>query len=227
MFDMFVEITQLKPLLIPHNISHVLRISNNMSSSPTNTSNKPLKTTITDSKQPLIKINNNTSTDHIKSKSIPTIRKPSSSSLNAYAPAYLSMTPTRLESIDEHTVLSIGSETIEDNNQYGLVDYDECNKCSYDDYQSLDSEDITPFQVIDKLFAKYYQTHNRKYYFNDFQIGRFMGYVIYEQLCDIIDIPLGDSLSDNCRYRDCVYHGFDDNFPMNKVCFLFVAAIAS
>eukprot|EP01084_Bolivina_argentea_P211681 360032_1 len=81
-----------------------------------------------------------------------------------------------------------------------------------------DSEQIATFYRIDKLIGQYYKRCGINDYFNEYtQYGRFMQYIIDEELDDD-DIKLEDELNDDTMPSQCVYTEFDmHNFPINNV----------
>ena len=114
--------------------------------------------------------------------------------------------PSSMDDTSSEFKVSMDGFIYDDASQQKLITMNICG---------CEPETIAIFMAIDILLAVYYKRFDRKYYFNDHEVGRFMGYAIYEELLDY-DILIKDSLDEQCGYMDCVYIGFDNNFPAEE-----------
>ena len=76
-------------------------------------------------------------------------------------------------------------------------------------YKDYDLLQLMEFDKIDRLLGHHYAKFGIKYYFNDYKVGRFLGFVIWKELCEVIDF-------DCCSYMNCEYIDFDSNFPVDE-----------
>eukprot|EP01084_Bolivina_argentea_P300225 517611_1 len=70
------------------------------------------------------------------------------------------------------------------------------------------------FVRIDKLIAIYYQQQNVDNYFLNNQNGKFLQYIIDEELDDH-DLPIEHELGLDCKPHNTTYTQFDDEFPID------------
>ena len=122
------------------------------------------------------------------------------SGLNPNAPSWRQLA---LESIPENKSLESNLEI-----KKGLADFIYDERRDFISFTGYDLLQLMKFHTIDGLLAQYYANFGIQYYFNDYKVGRFLGFVIGKQLCKSIDL--------DCEYMNWEYINFDVNFPVDE-----------
>eukprot|EP01084_Bolivina_argentea_P135829 239280_1 len=72
---------------------------------------------------------------------------------------------------------------------------------------------MLPFMQIDKALSIYYGKYGLLEYYNNYEHGLFMKYIIDEELNDL-SLPIEDELGPGCDAHNCSYTDFDSDFPI-------------